>query len=174
MLRRVMLLAAIAFFVAMAKLWAHDLGAEVRLRGDQIEVQAFFDDGSPARQARVELLHPESKLPLASARTDAHGRAWLLRPAAGSYLIRINAGAGHIHEEAITVPAANANLSTAAMAVATDADEDDVLLSRGPTYDERTQFPWLKLVFGLLAIGGMALAAYGVLRQSRSSHSTAS
>ena len=170
----------------------HDLGAEVHLLGEQLEVRAFFDDGSVARHALVELLRATDRQRLAEARTDHHGRCRLPRPPAGSYLIRVNAGAGHIHEETITVPAAaagaarpndsltatgsptlrdNASDGNRSVAGSLDASSPTLVseppairISSGPGYEEKTRFPWLKLALGLAAIFGLATAAWWTLR----------
>jgi len=155
------LILALAFLLTETVTHAHDLGAEVRLLGDRIEVRAFFDDGTWARRAQVEMLHADTREPVASARTDEQGRAFLPRPAAGNYVIRVNAGAGHFHEEQISVPASDPSHLTEP---AGSSSADGSLLSTSPTYEAKTRFPWLKLGLGLLALGAIAVVAYGVLR----------
>ncbi|MCS7166797.1 MAG: hypothetical protein RMI91_14770 [Gemmatales bacterium] len=146
---------------------AHDLGAEVRLLGDHLEVKAFFDDGTWARQAKVELLGADDRKIVAQARTDDKGRALLARPAPGKYLLRVNAGAGHLYEEQITVPPGNVQNHGPPNSTDTSSGtvERAVLISTGPSYEEKTRFPWFKLSIGLLTLIGLALVAWFALRQ---------
>jgi len=147
---------------------AHDLGAEVRLTGPYLEVQAFFDDGTMARNARVELLRYADRQPLGEGRTDQHGRCRLPRPPAGRYLVRVNAGAGHIHEETVTVPPAPDSSTTSeqpeVVSSAPSQPAESIRISSGPTYEQKARLRWLKLVLGLVAILGLAVAAWWVLR----------
>jgi hypothetical protein len=148
---------------------AHDLGAEVRLAGQYLEVHAFFDDGSMARNARVELLRSADRQPVATGRTDQQGRCRLPRPPAGRYLLRVNAGAGHIHEETVTVPPAPDSSTTSAQtelaSPAASQEAESIRISSGPTYEEKTRFRWLKLSLGLITIFALALASWWTLRR---------
>ncbi len=147
---------------------AHDLGAEVRLAGQYLEVHAFFDDGSMARNARVELLRCADQQLVAAGRTDQHGRCRLSRPPAGRYRVRINAGAGHIHEETVTVPPAPDSSTISEppelASPAASQEAESIRISSGPTYEEKPRFRWLKLSLGLIAIFALALASWWLLR----------
>ncbi|MCS7017196.1 MAG: hypothetical protein NZM42_13910 [Gemmatales bacterium] len=133
-----------------------------------LEVEAYFDDGTWARHATVELIRPIDRVSVARGRTNEKGRALLPRPSPGQYLVRVNAGAGHVHEELISVPAANsprAEVSSPTDALAPEASGEAIVLSSGPSYEEKTRFPWWKLLLGLLVLVGLATGTWFILRQ---------
>jgi hypothetical protein len=84
---------------------AHNLGAECKLRGANVEVEAYFDDDSPARDAKVHVLDQEGKT-VAQGRTDAQGRWTFSTPPPGRYRVAVDGGYGHLAEVKITVPSA--------------------------------------------------------------------
>src|SRR5262245_59248405 len=84
---------------------AHALGAECRVVGARVEVAAFYDDNTPAGNARVAVRDASRGL-VAEGRTDARGRWSFDRPAAGRYEITVDAGGGHRTTVKVTVPEA--------------------------------------------------------------------
>ena len=82
---------------------AHHLGAECTLRGNKVEVEAFFDDNTPARNAKVSVLDAANQ-EVAHGRTDEKGH-WAFSAASGRYQVLVDAGDGHAAKVAITIPA---------------------------------------------------------------------
>jgi hypothetical protein len=132
---------------------AHALGAECKLVGDRVEVEAFYDDDTPAREARVSV-RDGHKQAIAEGRTDSQGRWSFARPAAGTYEVVVEAGGGHRAQVQITIPEADAGTPAAPETIST-----------GPTREEFTRFPWPKVALGLAAIGVFSLALWVVRRR---------
>jgi nickel transport protein len=122
---------------------AHALGAECKLAGDRVAVEAYYDDDTPARDARVSVLGPD-KNALVEGRTDSEGRWSFARPRPGDYEVVVDAGGGHRVQVGLTIPAE-----------ATTAVPQTI--SSGPTRAEFTTFPWSKVALGLAAIACMGL-----------------
>jgi hypothetical protein len=140
---------------------AHDLGATCRLRGDLLEVEAYFDDDTVARGAKVQLLDPGKKV-IAQGKTDVRGLWSCPRPDPGVYQVTVNAGAGHVTRTRVTIPAPGEQTSSAesgkeppARPKAVDGD----VVSEGPSRDEFVRFPWVGLLIGLgvIAAAGLGL-----------------
>jgi hypothetical protein len=141
---------AVALLLAVAPAaWAHALHAEAKLKGDTVTVEAFFDDDTPARGAKVAV-RDERGREVAAGRTDERGVWSFPRPAAGKYEVVVDAGAGHRSRPApLTIP-------TETALGAHRPPPEEVRVTPGPTRGELTRFPWLRLVLGVLAVGGLA------------------
>lgn len=133
--------AAVLMLVVAGPVRAHNLGAECKIRGDRLELEAYFDDDTPARNARV-MLKDSSDHPIAEGKTDHEGRCSFPAPTAGKYEVIVDAGDGHRHQQWITVPAGGVSIA-----------------GDSPPREEFTRTPWLKIAMGLafiaLATGGL-------------------
>ncbi|MFL5342072.1 MAG: carboxypeptidase-like regulatory domain-containing protein [Gemmataceae bacterium] len=129
---------------------AHALGAECKLHGDRVELEAYFSDNTPAQEAKV-VVYDKDRAALQNGTTDGEGRWSFAAPAAGDYEIVVDAGAGHRATVKLIVPA------TSAAAVS----------SSGPSRAEFTRTPWLQIVAGVALIAFPATALYFWLRKSR-------
>jgi nickel transport protein len=130
--------------------WAHALGAECSLKDGKVQVETFFDDDSPAIGARVQVTDEQDKI-VAEGKTDALGLWSFPAPAAGKYVVIVDAGAGHRARTPITVPAGQ---------TAPQPDTSppiNATLSDNPRRAEFTRFPYLKV--GLGAAGIFLLSA---------------
>src|SRR5205085_2177382 len=92
---------------------AHALSGQCKLVGNQVQVEAYFDDDSPAADAHVRVLDG-AKGEIAKGRTDAKGGWSFARPAAGKYIVVVDAGAGHRTDIAMTVPPGDDSATAAA------------------------------------------------------------
>jgi hypothetical protein len=135
---------------------AHALGAECRLRGNQVEVEAFFDDDTPAQDAKVTVTDAQQQV-IAQGRTDGQGRWSFPAPQPGDYLVLVEAGAGHSARVKMTVPSVG------------DSGGAAIPISDGPSRREFTSFPLARVGLGLEFIGAGGLAAWFVLRRRRTS-----
>lgn len=81
----------------------HKLCAKVELQGERLQVEAWFDNDMPADGAKVKMLAGTKTLH--EAVTDDRGLCTLPTPAAGQYLIEVNAGGGHRTEITFTIEA---------------------------------------------------------------------
>lgn len=118
---------------------AHGIDLKWTQINDRVIVEAFFDDGAPARDARVTILDGEKKV-VASAKTDAEGKCSLRAPV-GQYQIVVDAGAGHRKERPLrivgTLPPPDS-----------ETPADSSVLSGGANRDEVTRFPWERAAIG--------------------------
>jgi nickel transport protein len=124
---------------------AHALGAEVKLRGNRVEVEAYYSDDTPARDAHV-IIHNAADQVIAEGRTDDRGRWQFPVPPAGRYSVVVDAGAGHRKTVNIAIP---------------NQTSDGETVSEGPPREEFTRFPWGRVALGLAiiaALGGGWLA----------------
>jgi hypothetical protein len=127
--------------------WGHALKAECSLKNGKIRVEAFFSDDSPAVNAKVEVRDSAEKTILASGTTDAQGNWTFPAPAAGDYLVIVDAGMGHRAREPITVPE-TAGLQTSSE----QPPAGGLIVSGNPHRDEFTRFPFAKVGLGVGAI----------------------
>jgi hypothetical protein len=132
---------------------AHGLGAQCRVRGGQVEVEAYYDDDTPATQARVVVRGPGNET-VAEGRTDAAGRWSFPLPPAGTYRVTVDAGAGHRKGVRVIIPGEPVAGETA-------------VVSAGPGRREFTRFPWLEAAAGIGAIGGLGLVLWFVRHKPR-------
>ena len=136
---------------------AHALGADCKVNGDRVELEAYYDDDTPARDANVRVQDARQHL-VAEGRTDAEGRWSFARPGAGTYRVIVDAGAGHRKELTITLTA-NAGSPTA---TGTGSSE---VVNEGPGRTAFTAFPWLQLGIGV-AILGVVGSAFWIARRT--------
>src|SRR5262245_24482939 len=161
MRRAVPLLAILVTFAVAQPASAHALGAEAKLKGDRVEVEAYYSDNTPARDARVTVQDAAEKT-VADGRTDNEGRWQFAKPSTGKYHVVVDAGDGHRARIAVTIPAGDAGATSTATAAPSDPDceccTDGVTVSTGPSRAEFTRFPWERVALGLSLI---ALVAFG-------------
>jgi hypothetical protein len=138
---------------------AHGLGAECKLHGKRVELEAYFDDDTPARGATVRVEDVGRKA-VAEGRTDAKGLWSFPRPQPGRYVVHVDAGAGHRTEVKVTIPEGEERPGDEPAESGTAPPEPaaPVTVSEGPGREEFTRFPWLKLGIGVAVIGGVAAA----------------
>lgn len=128
-------------FPAMA--FAHAIGAEAKLTSGRVHVEAYFDDDSPAREARVTVTDA-AKNTIVQGRTDAAGKWSFAAPAPGNYVVVVDAGDGHRTEVRVTIP----GLTDQAMTV-----------SDGPGRNEFTRTRWVGLLVGVLLIAFVVIGS---------------
>jgi len=144
---------------------AHRLYVECKLKGDTVVVEAFYSDNKPAANATVTV-HDALGNELATGRTDDAGRWRFPAPAAGKYQVTCDAGGGHRTPVPVTIPTA------AALKPITPAPEE-IVVTGGPTREELTRFPWLRLFLGVAAIGGLAVLLWLATRRRGTIHESA-
>ena len=120
---------------------AHAVGIEAKLKGGTVSVEAFYDDDSPAADAKITV-EDESKKLIAEGTTDAKGAWSFPRPRAGQYTVRLDAGFGHAAKTTISIPELPPP----------ENPEAPISISEGPS---RETFTGWTRVFGALAGLGM-------------------
>lgn len=158
---------------------AHDLGAEVKIVKGRVVVEAYYDDGTSARGAKVKI-HDADRRVVAQGETNKKGVWSFPVPKPGPYEAAVNAGGGHLTRVKFTVKE-SAGTSAPPNGVepspgAPDSGDtvenseparDMEVVSTGPSRAEFTQTPWLKLGIGLGVIGALAAAMFVATRLNR-------
>jgi hypothetical protein len=131
-----------AYLAVPSAVRAHALGVECRLEGNRVAVEAFFDDDTPAPHALVRVLDAAGK-EVVQGKTDAAGKWTFAAPQPGKYQVHVDAGAGHRVSREVTIPGEASGSRQ---------------ISEGPSRQEFTEFPWLKVSLGLGTIALFAAA----------------
>lgn len=129
---------------------AHDLGIEVKVRGDKVELEVFFDDGTPAALAPIKVTTSNQTL-LVEGKTDAEGRWSFSTPEPGHYRITADAGPGHRRSVDLTIPASISNET----------------MTQGTPRSEFTRTRWKGLALGTCLLAMLPLLARMVSRSVR-------
>ncbi len=160
-MRKLRLPAAVVALVALAaKADAHALYVECKLRGETVRVEAYFDDDTPAAEAKI-VVRTKDGAEVARGATNDKGVFAFAKPAPGKYVVVADAGQGHRAEQAMTVPTAAALEKLGVY----DLNAPEVVVTPGPTRTERVRFPWLRVGLGLASIAGLAGALWLGLRK---------
>ncbi|MCS6977468.1 MAG: hypothetical protein NZM31_10740 [Gemmatales bacterium] len=130
---------------------AHALLVECRLRHDQIEVRAVFDDGTRPRGAKVRVLDDNGN-EIAAGTTGEDGLWQFASPPVGKYRVVVDAGAGHRSETTITVGS---------------PPLPDGRISTGPSEEEFTRFKAVQIVIGLSLIALFCLVLWFIHRWNK-------
>jgi hypothetical protein len=136
-----LLVAATVLLAGASPAFAHRLRVEPKVIGDQVRVEAFYDDGTPAQEAKVTVAGDRT---VAEGRTDENGVWTCARPEPGTYMVRAESF-GHAAKETLVV----GEPETAPAAEPTPAQDDRA---------RRTQTPWGRLATGLAVIGALWVA----------------
>lgn len=110
----------------------HALGVRAEVVAGQLTVSAFYDDDTPARDAKVQVFAARE---VAAGRTDADGRWSTPAPPPGRYEIVVDAGAGHRAETDLVIPGGEQPATA------------------GAEREQFTRFPTAKVLLGLALIG---------------------
>jgi len=130
---------------------AHGIGAEATMTDGKVQIQAYFDDDTPARDAKVHVTDDDGKT-IAEGKTDEKGHWTFEAPPAGKYHLVVDAGAGHRRKLAVTIPS--------------DAAEAKQV-SEGDSRDAFTRIPWSRIAIGLAAIFAASIALPWLLKRIR-------
>jgi hypothetical protein len=150
------MLAALVLTTCPGSVFAHAVGVSCTIRGDKVEVEAYYDDDAPAIKAKVQVLNAKDEI-IATGVTDEKGRWSFATPGRGQYEVRLDAGAGHRKNTTLTVPGL-VNEPTPAVPTANAVSSER---------DRFTQVPWLNVVIGLAVIGG-SCAVFLIVSRLRS------
>ena len=138
---------------------AHSMGVEVRLKNNQIHIEVFFHDNSPASGAYVTIEN-ETREKILSEKTDKDGKLKATVPPPGKYTITVNDGAGHLSSTSMIIPKINPS----------ETNDFNLLVSKSPDRDQFIHTPWLGIALGLATIAILGFIA-NRLYQNPKSHS---
>ena len=148
-----------AFLTPQAR--AHSLGAECKVNGAKVDLEAYYSDDTAARQAKVEVRNSAGEK-MAAGTTDDDGRWSFARPGAGRYEVIVDAGAGHRTTVRLEIVDTNPGAPGTEEAHASDAPAN-----KGPSRSEFTRIPWLRIFLGFGIIGLLAIACHLWVRRFR-------
>lgn len=144
------LLAVVSLVLLPVSASAHQMFAKAKVVGDQLKVEAYHDDDTPAQNARVEVKLDDQLV--IEGKTDERGLWSAPAPkAVGSYKVRVS-GDGHVARATFEVGTATAEPSVQARRDG-EAESLDIAERR-----ENTRLKWDRLGVGLglvLGCGGM-------------------
>ena len=145
----------LALFPALAL--AHAMGVEVRLKNNQIHIETFFHDDSPAPGSLVTIEN-EAGEKILSEKTDKEGKLQAPAPLPGKYKILVNDGAGHLSSTPLIIPKLNP----------ADTNNQNILVSKSPDRNQFIQTPWLGIVVGLATIAALGFIASRLYQNPKS------
>jgi Carboxypeptidase regulatory-like domain len=119
---------------------AHDLSATARLEGGRVFIEAYFDDNTAPRDARIAVTDGTEQV-VAEGRTDDDGKWSFAAPPPGDYRLTVDAGGGHKKTISLTIPG-----------------QGEGVVSHGSPREEFTRTRWLGLGIGILLIAGFVIA----------------
>ena len=154
-MRYSLLFLVILFFPTLA--FAHAMGVEVRLKNNQIHIEAFFHDDSPASGSLVTIEDGAGNKIL-SSKTDKEGKLQVPAPPPGKYKIKVNDDAGHLASSSLIIP----------MIDPSDVTKQNILISKSPDREKFTQTPWLGVTLGLVTIVVFGFIASGLYQKPKS------
>ena len=153
-----LLFAALSLFSLFpALVLAHAMGVEVRLKNNQIHIETFFHDDSPASGALVTIEN-EAGEKILSEKTDKEGKLQAPVPLPGKYKIIVNDGAGHLSSTPLIIPKLNP----------ADTNNQNILVSKSPDRNQFIQTPWLGIVVGLATIAALGFIASRLYQNPKS------
>ena len=143
-----------------ARAEAHNLILDHKIFPDKVTLEAYYDDDTPCREAKIQVERPDKTL-VVLGRTDKEGRWEFPLPGPGKYLAIVNDGAGHIARSKFQIA---------------DPTAKDIAVSIPevvePSRAEKTRFPWRNLGIGLIVIGVAAFGLRVVLRRANAGSSS--
>ncbi len=155
-------IAAIAFgMIAVPPAFAHKMLLFCNPNGDPLRVEAYYDDDSPAQNAKVTIEN-ESREIVIEGKTDERGVWSGPRPVPGKYLVRAES-IGHVAKEWLVIagesstskgiaPAEQSpNQSELSSAATREIGRTDSHVAR----DQATGTPWLKIAIAFAVIAGL-------------------
>lgn len=121
---------------------AHAIGVDVKPMGETVRVEAYYDDDTPAKGAKV-WVEDESNARVAEGRTDENGFWTFPTPDPGRYTVRVDAGDGHAARKTLRVGEEQSGVQTS---------------SDGPNRESFTgPQRWAMTGIGLAAIAGLTI-----------------
>ena len=132
-------IATIVVVIGSSPAFAHRLNVVPKIIGDQLRIEAFYSDDTPAQEAHITISIGDEVL--IQGLTDEKG-VWVgARPKPGKYTVKAES-IGHAAKETLVI----------------DATEKPPGDAAPDVRKERTQMPWGRLAAGLGMIGGLYVA----------------
>jgi hypothetical protein len=139
--------------------FAHRLHVDPKIVGDQLRVEAYYDDDTPAQEAKITVRAGDTMV--AEGRTDEKGVWTCPKPAAGKYTVRAGS-VGHAATETIDIGEV---VATTEPPAADDPKSAQRLAN--------TRTPWRNLAVGLGLLGTVCVAWLFTRKAAVRPHSSA-
>ncbi|MBO0699768.1 MAG: carboxypeptidase regulatory-like domain-containing protein [Zavarzinella sp.] len=140
-------LVVFVLLVGASPAFAHNLMTDSRMVGGRLRVEVFYDDNTPAQDAKVSVKNGDATV--AEGRTDEKG-VWVWeKPSPGTYTVH-GQSVGHASRPE-TVEIKNADIPPR------DASADPGPPPESVTRAAKTRTPWRNLALGLGLIAGAIL-----------------
>ncbi|MSR53531.1 MAG: carboxypeptidase regulatory-like domain-containing protein [Gemmataceae bacterium] len=166
---RLALLAFVILSGVATPVFAHKLIVDPRIKGDRLHVEAFYEDDTPAQQARITVLNGDTVI--AEGRTDEKGVWSIAKPMPGTYLVKAES-LGHAAKETLVIAESKSRAeNSVGGSPLTVVDNSDSLADEERAAKTRT--PWNRIGLGLGLIIGVTLMSL-IFRKSRPTKSTQS
>jgi hypothetical protein len=133
------------FFGVASPALAHRLHVDSWVVGETVRIEAFYDDGTPAQEAKITLKLGGQLV--AEGRTDDKGVWTSPRPKPGTYTVRAESIGHAATGDPLNVPETTLGPSAAPEQPSPVEDRE-----------KKTRTPWGRLATGLGIIGGLWLA----------------
>jgi nickel transport protein len=144
-----------------AWLFAHAMALEAKLKGDKVVITVFYDDDTPADNAKM-IVEDESNAVIAEGKTDDKGMWTFATPKPGRYLVKADAGAGHAAKTTVVIPAGMPEPAS------TDTSGREIAVSEGANRDSFTgSDKWRNAGIGSGAIVSIGVLGWFFLRRKR-------
>ncbi len=135
MIRFTLPAAFVVWLASQSSVFAHKLHVEANLSGDRVRIDAYYEDDTPAQDARVTV--SKDGVTVLEGKTDEHGTWTFPRPTIGSYLVKVES-VGH---------AAKTEFAIGGMEVSSEPE----------TRAANTRTPWGRLGLGIGLLIGFTL-----------------
>ncbi|HVK13982.1 MAG TPA: hypothetical protein VM597_34890 [Gemmataceae bacterium] len=144
-------LLVVCLLLAATPAFAHKLIVQAGPKGDRLRIEAYYEDDTPADDAKVALLQGETVV--AEGKTDDKG-VWLCPlPAAGTYEVKV-LSVGHVGRTTVEIAGPPPATFEADPGVNTEKRVED------------TKTKWDRLGLGVGLILGLAIAWWLIRRKS--------
>ncbi|MBL8822736.1 MAG: hypothetical protein JNJ77_09135 [Planctomycetia bacterium] len=135
-------------FLLLLTFVLHDLCAKVERQGNQLQIEAWFDNDTPADLANVRIL--QNDIVIRESKTDDRGLCTMPAPDPGKYVLQVHAGGGHRTEVAFTI------------------ESQMTEQAAGRTHEEVQQRRWWGTLAGLALIALLTVFARKLIPSSHS------
>jgi nickel transport protein len=139
-------------FLSTIPAYAHKLLMTVKIESKQVTVEVFYEDDTPAEEAKLTVTDTKDNKVLEGI-TDEKGVWKFPPPKPGNYQIKA-ISIGHAVKANFTIT----DESTA-------LEESNSGQFSTPSRKEQTQFPWLRVILGLLAISLASIVFWWLKRK---------
>lgn len=139
------------------------------MKDGKVTIDAYYDDDTPATDAKVSLTDAGGKVVL-EGRTNETGRWSFPAPAPGKYRVVVDGGAGHRTTVSLAIPApvhpsAQPTSAVSPGSAAEEANSEAIAVSEGPTRSEFTG--WTRTFWAVIGLLAIALGTWVSMRLLR-------